>query len=136
MLDKLPGQFEPAAMRIVSYIDVIWLEKRSLFAAFEVEHTTSIYSGLLRMADLMALVPNQELKWFIVSSENRFDRFASQVARPVFQESLRRPLHSVCKFLSYERLLDRLHDARNVIDDLKPSFLDRIAETYDPADAV
>ncbi len=86
LLDKLTSQFEPAAMRIVSFIDVIWLQQRTLFAAFEVEHTTPIYSGLLRMADLMTLVPNQDLKWFIVSSEDRFDRFASQVSRPVFQE--------------------------------------------------
>jgi hypothetical protein len=87
------------------------------------------------MADLMALVPNLDLRWFIVSPEDRFERFASQVTRPVFQEAFRKPLHSVCRFLSYERLLDRLQEVRNVINDLKPSFLERIAETYDPADA-
>jgi hypothetical protein len=136
LLDKLPPQFDPAAMRIVSFIDVIWLQDRTLFAAFEVEHTTPIYSGLLRMADLMTLVPNQELKWYIVSSENRVDCFAAQVSRPVFQEALKKPLHSVCKFLPYERLLDCLDRARDFIDDLKISFLDRIADSYDPTEAV
>ncbi|MFO1003466.1 MAG: hypothetical protein U0936_24300 [Planctomycetaceae bacterium] len=57
MLDKLPQQFDDSAMEIISYIDVIWLQNRALFAAFEVEHTTQIYPGLLRMADLMTLVP-------------------------------------------------------------------------------
>ena len=122
-------------MSIVSYIDVIWLERRTLFAAFEVEHSTPVYSGLLRIADLLTLVPNQDLKFYIVSSENRFDRFAAQVTRPVFQEALRKPLHSVCQFISYRSLLERLNEARNVIEDLKPSFLDRIAETYDPSEA-
>jgi hypothetical protein len=136
LLDKLPPQFDPAAMRVISFIDVIWLEQRTLFAAFEVEHTTPIYSGLLRMADLMTLVPNQDLKWFVVSSEDRYARFASQVSRPVFQDALRKPLHSVCSFLSYERLLDRLDRARDFLDDLKITFLDKIAETYDPNEAI
>lgn len=136
LLDKLPPQFDPAAMRVVSFIDVIWLEQRTLFAAFEVEHTTPIYSGLLRMADLMTLVPNQDLKWFVVSSEDRYARFASQVSRPVFQDALRKPLHSVCSFLSYERLLDCLDRAKDFIDDLKITFLDKIAETYDPNEAI
>ena len=135
MLHNLPQQFEPAAKRIVSNIDVIWLEGRTLCAAFEVEHSTPIYSGLLRIADLLTLVPNQDLKWYIVSSENRFDRFAAQVTRPVFQHALRKPLHSVCRFISYSRLIECLNEARNVIEDLKPSFLDRIAEAYDPAEA-
>ena len=76
-----------------------------------------------------------DVKWFVVSSEERFGRFAGQVTRPVFQDALRKPLHSVCQFLSYERLIDRLEEARNFLDDLKISFLDRIAESYDPADA-
>ena len=135
MLQTLPQQFEPAAKRIVSNIDVIWLEGRTLCAAFEVEHSTPIYSGLLRIADLLTLVPNQDLKCYIVSSEDRFDRFAAQVTRPVFQEALRKPLHSVCKFISYSCLLERLDEVKNVIEDLKPSFLDRIAETYDPSEA-
>jgi hypothetical protein len=37
--------------------------------AFEVEHTTAIYSGLLRMADLLSLVPNMDIKLHIVAPE-------------------------------------------------------------------
>ena len=135
MLERLPPQFEPNAMRIVSYIDVIWLENRSMFAAFEVEHSTPIYSGLLRMADLMTLVPNQELKWFVVASGDRFDKFAREVSRPMFKDALRRPLHSICRFLSYERLLEQLDKAEEFLDDLKMSFLERISEAYDPTEA-
>jgi hypothetical protein len=39
----------------IERIDVLWLKGRSIKRAFEVEHTTSIYSGILRMADLLAL---------------------------------------------------------------------------------
>ncbi len=57
-LDKLPTQFNEPAQKIIELIDVLWLNKKTIVAAFEVEHTTSIYSGLLRMSDLLALVPN------------------------------------------------------------------------------
>src|SRR5690242_21750466 len=33
----------------------------SIVRAFEVEHTTSVYSGILRMADLLALQPNMDI---------------------------------------------------------------------------
>ncbi len=135
LLDELPAQFQPAAMRIVEYIDVIWLEQRSFFAAFEVEHSTPIYSGLLRMADLMTLVPNQDIQWYIVSSEDRFDKFSRQVIRPVFQEALKQPLHTVCRFVPYAQLLKRLEEAKNLLDDLKPSFIERISEKYNPEEA-
>jgi hypothetical protein len=29
--------------------------------AFEIEHTTAVYPGLLRMADLLALQPNMDI---------------------------------------------------------------------------
>jgi hypothetical protein len=124
-------------MKTVSYIDVIWFEGRAIAAAFEIEHTTPMYSGLLRMADLMTLVPNQEIKWYLVAPDDRSDRFASQIGRPVFQSALRKPLHKVCRFLPYGRLLESLNEAHRLgfTPDLRPGFLDRLAETYDPAEA-
>ena len=46
-------------METIEAVDVIWLEKDSFrpIAFFEVEHSTSIYSGLLRLNDIMALLP-------------------------------------------------------------------------------
>ena len=47
------------AQKIINLIDVIWLKGgKQVVAAFEVESTTSIYSGLLRMADLITTCPN------------------------------------------------------------------------------
>jgi hypothetical protein len=39
-------------------IDVLRLKGHAVVAAFEIERTTSIHSGLLRMADLVAVQPN------------------------------------------------------------------------------
>src|SRR5690606_24872119 len=47
------------AQRDIQLIDVLWLRgTHQVVAAFEVEHSTSIYSGLLRMSDLVVQVPN------------------------------------------------------------------------------
>ena len=45
-------------MNTIELIDVLWLQGNAIVAAFEVESTTSIYSGLLRMSDLVAMQPN------------------------------------------------------------------------------
>jgi hypothetical protein len=59
---ELPTQFNEATNRTIELIDVLWLKGNSIVAAFEVESTTSIYSGLLRMSDLLALQPNLSIQ--------------------------------------------------------------------------
>ena len=58
MREALPRQFEPQVMSLIEHIDVLWLRGNRVEAAFEVEHTTAVYSGLLRMSDLISLHPN------------------------------------------------------------------------------
>jgi len=45
MLDVLPTQFNDATNRTIELIDVLWLKSNTILAAFEIEATTSIYSG-------------------------------------------------------------------------------------------
>ena len=47
ILPEIPTQFNDATNRTIDLIDVLWLRGNSIVAAFEVECTTSIYSGLL-----------------------------------------------------------------------------------------
>src|SRR6266480_8049385 len=61
LLDKLPGQFDEPTTRTIALIDVLWLKGNSIQAAFEIESTTSIFSGLLRMArPAQAALPSAE----------------------------------------------------------------------------
>ena len=53
-LEELPLNYDDLTIKTIEQIDVIWLKNRSMARAFEVEHTTAIYSGRLRMADLLA----------------------------------------------------------------------------------
>jgi hypothetical protein len=132
MLSRLPfPQWDKLTTRTIENIDVIWLERNAIIAGFEVEHSTAIYSGLLRMADLVTLQPNLDIRIFIVGAEERFPKFAREVARPTFH-FLRKPLHSICKFLAYGTLVDRLDRAREsgLMEHLKPSLLDSLAEPF------
>jgi hypothetical protein len=61
LIEKLPTSFDEGTTRTVENIDVLWLKGAAIVAAFEVEHTTAIYSGLLRMSDLLTMQPNLDI---------------------------------------------------------------------------
>ena len=87
----------------VENIDVVWKEEYRIDAAFEVENTTAIYSGLLRFADLTILAPNTTYPMFIVAPVERRNRVREQLLRPVFK---RLDLRDKVRFLSYEMIDD------------------------------
>lgn len=101
IIDRLPLNYDDATLRTIEQIDVLWLKGRSIRRAFEVEHTTSIYSGILRMADLLALQPNMDIRLHIVAPESRRERVFAQLRRPVFSLLDRGPLYENCSYLSY-----------------------------------
>jgi hypothetical protein len=80
-------------------IDVVWKEEFRINAAFEVENSTSIYSGLLRFADLNVVAPNTTYPMFIVAPQERRNRVRDQLLRPAFR---RLDLRDKVKFLPYE----------------------------------
>jgi hypothetical protein len=132
LLSKLPLQFDKITMKTIENIDVLWLEGNGIMAGFEVEHSTQIYSGLLRMSDLMTMQPNIDIKLYLVAPDDRVGKFAREIARPTFALK-RKPLHRLCRFIPYTSLLVRLEEAKNLVHHLKPEFLDDIADSYDPA---
>jgi len=67
LLDRLPLNYDETTLDTIKRIDVLWLKGRAIRRAFEVEHSTAIYSGLLRMADLCALLPNINVPLHIVA---------------------------------------------------------------------
>ena len=104
LLERLPLNYDDVTLKTIERIDVLWLKGRSIRRAFEVEHTTSIYSGLLRMADLMALQPNMDIQLHIVAPDQRRDKVLEEISRPVFSLLERAPLSRLCTFLSYSAI--------------------------------
>lgn len=101
-LDDLPLNYDDTTLRTIEQIDVIWLKNRSMARAFEVEHTTAVYSGLLRMADLLALQPNMDIRLHIVAPVEKQEKVLREIRRPVFSLLDRGPLYESCSYLSYE----------------------------------
>lgn len=86
----------------VRLIDVLWLISGTdqVAAAFEVEHTTSIYSGILRLLDLATGVPHTtDLHMFLVAPDSRETDVREQLLRPAFRSKALQ-----VKFLPYGAL--------------------------------
>ncbi len=104
LLERLPLNYDDTTLRTIEQIDVLWLKGRAIKRAFEVEHTTSIYSGILRMADLLALQPNMDIRLHIVAPSARREKVFQEIRRPVFSLLERGPLSESCTYLSYESI--------------------------------
>ncbi|MEO7297437.1 MAG: hypothetical protein ABI042_02530 [Verrucomicrobiota bacterium] len=74
----------------VSLIDVIWLKAGTteIVSAFEVEKSTSIYSGILRLEDLARSIPNCASHFYLVAPNHREKEVMAQLARPAFRNDL------------------------------------------------
>jgi hypothetical protein len=97
--NALPQEFGNI-INILQEVDVIWLERglSKLRALFEVEHSTPIYSGLLRFNDIHLVSPNLHPRFSIVANEVRRSLFVKQIRRPTFQTS---GLNELCTFFEY-----------------------------------
>jgi type II restriction enzyme len=86
----------------IRLIDVLWLDRQNggVVAAYEVEHSTSIYSGIVRLLDL-ALGPAPALcGLFLVAPDDRESEVRAQLTRPAFS----RVADLRVRFLPYSEL--------------------------------
>jgi hypothetical protein len=104
IIDDLPLNYDDVTLKTIENIDVLWIRNRAIVRAFEIEHTTSIYSGILRMADLMALQPNLNIKAHIVAPVERKEKVMQEITRPVFAYLAKGPLSESCTYISYESI--------------------------------
>ena len=123
---QLPLNYNDATLKTIENIDVLWMRNRSIARAFEVEHTTAIYSGLLRMADLLALQPNIDIRLHIVAPDERREKVLAEILRPVFSLLENGPLANSCSYMSYTAV-EGLH-AEPRLAYLKDSILEELEE--------
>ena len=88
-LEHLPPEIAIApGADAVRLIDVLWIaaDAPRVVAAFEVEHSTSIYSGIVRMLDLALSGADIEnvAELFLVAPDTREKDVRAQLARPAF----------------------------------------------------
>jgi hypothetical protein len=91
------------AATILQEVDVVWLTHGSndIQGLLEVEHSTPIYSGLLRFNDLLLAQPSLT-RFHIVSNDSRRELFSRQVTRMTFKCS---GLAEIASFLDYANVV-------------------------------
>lgn len=99
---QIPEGFDQVR-NILNEIDVIWIAsgKNDIEGVYEVEHSTPVYSGLLRFNDVLLTNP-RVTRFSIVSNDTRRELFSRQVNRPTFRRS---GLAELCSFLEYANVL-------------------------------
>ena len=96
---KLPS-YGPDVNRVFQEIDVVWLDGGEPAGLFEVENTTAIYSGLLRINDVL-LSSARVLEAKIVAPQSRREVFQRHIRRPTFADN---KLEEKVSFMSYDNL--------------------------------
>lgn len=118
---RLPEIPQPTAQTI-ALIDVLWLDSSGqIVCAFEVEKSTSIYSGILRLHDLSLSVTNHHpIRYYLVAPSKREKEIRAQLLRPAFRQGtnlaisyilfseLRCHCDAMCKFGSGLDVLDKI----------------------------
>jgi len=125
---ELPLQFDDATNRTIELIDVLWLKGNTIVSAFEIESTTLIYSGLLRMSDLISMQPNLKIPLYLVAPDERRNKVISEINRPTFSK-LSPQLSKICKFIPFSVLKEKISKAESFLSYLKPEFIDDFSES-------
>jgi DNA modification methylase len=96
-------------LRIIQEIDALWLSGNAIVAAFEVEDSTPVYSGLGRFSDLKRALPNIDIKAYIVIPEKKREKVIREFSRAVFMDQAKRNRWG---YILYSDLLSIYEDIR------------------------
>ncbi|MFQ3576623.1 MAG: hypothetical protein SNJ77_09325 [Cytophagales bacterium] len=105
VIDNLPT-FSKEIDHIISEIDVIWLDNNKPISFYEVEHSTPIYSGLLRFNDVFLTIAGVN-NFNIIADNEREGKFSREINRPTFKKS---KLIDKVTFLNYENVYTWYHN--------------------------
>lgn len=108
-------------LNTVKLIDVLWFEKNTnnVIAAFEVEKSTSIYSGILRLTDLSYTIADGDEVFYLIVPDKREKDVCLQLSRPAIKQNnvlikyimfseLRSHCDALCKFGDSHRILEKI----------------------------
>lgn len=112
---------EKETLNTIGLIDVVWFEQGTsrVVAAFEVEKSTSIYSGILRLSDLALSFSDQSADLYLIVPGNREKDVILQLTRPsikngnlpiqyiVFNE-LRDNCDAICRLGDSHKVMNRI----------------------------
>ncbi len=121
-LERFPDlDIDKDTYKTIKLIDVVWFEKgtNKIACAFEVEKSTSIYSGILRLTDLHFSFKNDPPMLFLIIPDAREKEVLIQLQRPSINNSgidihyilfseLRDNCGAICKFGEDREILKKI----------------------------
>lgn len=121
-LSKFPTiDVDKDTQRTIALIDVMWFEKgkNKIIGAFEVEKSTSIYSGILRLTDLYFSFPQDPSTLFLIIPNTREKELLLQLNRPSIKSNnmeiyyilfsdLRKHCEAICAFGDNKETLKKI----------------------------
>ena len=121
-IDKFPEiDVDKDTYKTITLIDVVWFEKGSnnIICAFEVEKSTSIYSGILRLNDLYYSFPSNPPSLYLIIPDKREKEVILQLQRPAIKNSdieihyilfsrLREDCDAICRFGEDKEILRKI----------------------------
>ncbi len=125
-LQKFPEiNLDTETLNTVKLIDVLWFQKgtNNVIAAFEVEKSTSIYSGILRLTDLSYSIADGDEVFYLIVPDKREKDVCLQLCRPAIKQNnvairyilfseLRSNCDALCKFGDSHYIMEKI--ARSV----------------------
>lgn len=117
-------ELDKETLNTVKLIDVLWFAKgtNNVIAAFEVEKSTSIYSGILRLTDLSYSIADGDEVFYLIVPDKREKDVTLQLSRPAIKKigtsikyilfsELRQHCDALCKFGDSHRIMDKIAKA-------------------------
>ena len=111
-------------LNTVKLIDVLWFHKstNNVIAAFEVEKSTSIYSGILRLTDLSYTIADGDEVFYLIVPDKREKDVCLQLSRPAIKQNnvtikyilfseLRSHCDALCKFGDSHLIMEKIAKA-------------------------
>jgi type II restriction enzyme len=105
----------------IKLIDVLWFAKgtNNIIGAFEVEKSTSIYSGILRLSDLHFSIADGDEVFYIIIPDSREKDVVQQLNRPAIKNSkmvikyilfseLRNNCDAICRFGTVHLIMNKI----------------------------
>lgn len=108
-------------LNTIKLIDILWFQKgtNKIIGAFEVEKSTSIYSGILRLTDLAYSIADGDEVLYIIIPDSREKDIRMQLLRPSIKNNnvpihyilfseLRQHCDALCKFGENHHILKKI----------------------------
>lgn len=127
-IDKFPNleEVDGETYKTITLIDAVWFEKgtNKIICAFEIEKSTTIYSGISRLNDLYCSFPNDPPSLYLIIPDKREKETVMQLQRPsvkrgkieiyyILFSALKNNCDAICKFGESKEILKKIS---NVID--------------------